>query len=109
MAKLARRAALTQLAALPFLGGLSVGASAAPASRRLVVIRLCGGLDGIAAVPPYGDRDYRDLRLARGTGELDRTGVIPLDGHFGLHPALAPLYPYFLRRELVVVTAVATP
>ena len=32
--------------------------ASAPTDRRLVVVILRGALDGLAAVPPYGDKDY---------------------------------------------------
>ena len=32
--------------------------AATPGDRRLVVVILRGALDGMAAVPPYGDKDY---------------------------------------------------
>ncbi len=73
--------------------------------RRLVVVLLRGGLDGLAAVPPVGDADYvsarRGLALEDGVGELD--------GFFGLHPALAGLLPLWQAGALLPVQAVATP
>jgi uncharacterized protein (DUF1501 family) len=82
----------------------------APTENRLVVCVLRGGMDGLSAVPPYGDRDYRSLRgplaiAAPGTGG----GAVDLDGFFGLHPALAPLQPFHAQRQLAVLHAVATP
>src|SRR5471030_250818 len=56
---------------------------------RFVFIILRGALDGLSAVPPYGDADYTRLReqLAIGTtGTAD--GALALDGHFGLNPGL---------------------
>src|SRR5579871_3983712 len=64
--------------------------AAAPTDRRLVVIILRGALDGLAAVPPYGDKDYASVRaqlaLQPGAG-----GIHDLDGFFGLNPALTNL------------------
>jgi uncharacterized protein (DUF1501 family) len=84
-------------------------AKAATESRFLVVV-LRGAMDGLAAVPPYGDRDYRGLRgdlaiAAPGKSE----GAIDLDGFFGLHPSLALLHDVYAKRQLAVVHAVATP
>jgi uncharacterized protein (DUF1501 family) len=82
----------------------------ATTESRLVVVILRGAMDGLAAVPPHGDRDYRGLRgdLAIGApGKSD--GAIDLDGFFGLHPALAPLHDVYAQRQLAVVHAVATP
>jgi uncharacterized protein (DUF1501 family) len=77
---------------------------------RLVVVILRGAMDGLAAVPPHGDRDYRALRgdlaiAAPGQGD----GAIDLDGFFGLHPSLAPLHDVYAKRQLAIVHAVATP
>src|SRR5882672_7818522 len=82
----------------------------ATTESRVVVVILRGAMDGLAAVPPYGDRDYRALRgdlaiAAPGQGD----GAIDLDGFFGLHPALAPLHDVYAKRQLAVVHAVATP
>ena len=33
-----------------------------PTDRRLVVVVLRGALDGLAAVPPHGDKDYVAVR-----------------------------------------------
>jgi uncharacterized protein (DUF1501 family) len=77
---------------------------------RLVVVILRGALDGLAAVPPYGDRDYAALRrdaALPGPGELN--GVLPLNGFFGLHPSLAFLQQCYAAKELTVLHAVASP
>jgi len=101
-----------------------LGASAAAASAampnvlfaatggqsRLVVVILRGALDGLAAVPPYGDPHYadlhRDLAIAA-PGAAD--GALDLNGTFGLHPAFEFLHQRYLARELVVFHAVASP
>jgi uncharacterized protein (DUF1501 family) len=79
-------------------------------SARLVVVILRGALDGLAAVPPYGDPDYlglhRELAIAA-PGVAD--GALLLDGTFGLHPSLAFLHERYLAGELAVFNAVASP
>ncbi len=92
------------------IGGLRVALAGAATDRRLVVVILRGGLDGLAAVPAYADPDYRAQRgplavAEPGTGE----GALDLDGRFGLHPALGPLHEMYRAGELVVFHAVATP
>jgi uncharacterized protein (DUF1501 family) len=78
--------------------------------RRLVVVVMRGALDGLAAVPAYGDPDYRALRGALALEAPDsKDGALDLDGRFGLHPALAALHEMYRARELVVFHAVATP
>ncbi|MEM7227613.1 MAG: DUF1501 domain-containing protein [Planctomycetota bacterium] len=76
--------------------------------KTLVVIFLRGGADGMNLVVPYGDRHYRSLRPTLGInapGQGDGA-AIDLDGYFGLHPALAPLMPYFQGGEAVAAHAV---
>ena len=46
--------------------------AAVPTDRRLVVVILRGALDGLAAVPPHGDKDYASVR---GALALDQTGT----------------------------------
>ena len=74
----------------------------APGDKRLVVILLRGGMDGLDVVRPVGDAAYGKLR-----GRDDAT--LDLDGYFGLNPGLAPMLPMFKARELSFVHAVATP
>jgi len=79
-------------------------------SSRLVVVILRGALDGLAAVPPYGDPDYaslhRDLAIASPGGA---DGALALNNTFGLHPALSFLHERYAAGELVVFDAVASP
>jgi uncharacterized protein (DUF1501 family) len=79
-------------------------------SARLVVVVLRGALDGLAAVPPHGDRDYADLHrelAIAAPGAAD--GALALDGTFGLHPSLGFLHERYLGGELIVFHAVASP
>jgi uncharacterized protein (DUF1501 family) len=93
--------------ALPFP---NLALAAAPTDRRFVFVVLRGGLDGIGAVVPYADADYRALRgeIALAAPGQDG-GAIDLDGRFGLHPAMAPLERLWREKQLAIVHAVATP
>jgi uncharacterized protein (DUF1501 family) len=85
--------------------GLSV--AAAPGDNRFVFIILRGGLDGLAAVQPYGDPALAVLRP-----ELARTpanGLIDLDGFFGLAQEFSGLADLWRQKELVLVHAVSSP
>ena len=79
-------------------------------SSRLVVVILRGALDGLAAVPPYGDPAYaglhRELAIAAPGGP---DGALALNNTFGLHPAFAFLHERFAAGELVVFNAVSSP
>ena len=113
MARLARREFLN-LTALAAGGALLTSrlafALAGTRPSRLVVVILRGALDGLAAVPPHGDRDYAALRrefALRAPGEPG--GALPLNGFFGLHPSLAFLERCYAVRELTVLHALASP
>jgi len=78
----------------------------APTDRRLVVVLLRGALDGLAAVPPLGDPLYREKRGDFALRAKSEGGsALALDPMFALHPALAPIHPYFAGRELMVMHA----
>src|SRR5271157_4490653 len=76
--------------------------------RRLVVLFLRGAVDGLNVVVPYGDPGYAASRpsIAIPSGE---GGAIDLDGHFGLHPALAALMPAWRQRSLAFIHAAGSP
>ena len=102
---LERRSFLTGAATLAALAAVRTAFAAAPTDRRFVLVLLRGGLDGLHALPPYGDRDYRRLRP---TLALAPDLALDLDGHFGLHPALGDLMPLYRAGELLLVPAAAT-
>src|SRR5690606_9416416 len=77
---------------------------ALPTDKRLIVVLLRGGMDGLAAVPPLGDKDYAAAR-----GKLALTDGLPLDGFFAFHPELAPLHALYKKKELTVFHGIASP
>jgi uncharacterized protein (DUF1501 family) len=87
--------------ALPRVAFAQVGAKG-----RLVFVLLRGGFDGLAAVVPYGDPDYRSLRSGFAFEESE---LLTLDDTFGLAPGLAPLRALWDGNELTVVHAMAIP
>lgn len=108
---IARRSLLLGAAAITLAAGTSrLALAAAETDRRFVFVLLRGGMDGLAAVAPYGDNDYARLRgnlaLAK-PGEAD--GGLDLDGFFALHPSLAAIHPWYKEGVLLPVHAVATP
>ena len=101
-----RREALQLLggiAALAGLPGLSLGAPSAN-ERRLVFVFLRGGMDGLSAVPAYGDPQYAARR-----GALAVEEPLRLDAIFGLSPYLAEMHKLYGAGELAVLHAAATP
>jgi uncharacterized protein (DUF1501 family) len=106
-----RRSLLGTGATLTLLAPFARLASAAPdPDARLVLVILRGGLDGLAAVPPYAEPSYAALRgpLALAKPGSDG-GALDLDGTFGLHPALTSLHALYRAREALVLHAAATP
>jgi uncharacterized protein (DUF1501 family) len=87
--------------------GRPMPARAASSAPRLVVINLRGGLDGLACVAPYGDRNLASLRsalMAPAVGQPD--GMLDLGGFFGLHPAMPNLHAMYMAGEAAMVHAV---
>ncbi len=85
------------------------GPSGAPAPR-LVVIFLRGAVDGLNVVAPYGERAYYDYRPTIAVPKPGtEDGLVDLDGHFGLHPALSPLTPLWQAKSLAFVHASGSP
>lgn len=77
--------------------------------RRLAVLILRGGMDGLAAVPAYAENAYASLRGSLAlAGPGRQNGVLDLDGFFGLHPKLSGLHKLYAEKELLVVHAVAS-
>jgi uncharacterized protein (DUF1501 family) len=76
---------------------------------RLIVVIMRGAVDGLAAVPPYGDPDYARLRGSLAIAAPGATdGALRLDNLFGLHPQLVFLSESFAAGELTVFHATAT-
>ncbi len=81
--------------------------AAMPGENRFVTIVLRGAMDGLDLVQPYGDPAYAALRPK--LGMTPDTGLLDLDGFFGLNPAAADLMPLWKSGELSFVQAVSTP
>src|SRR6516225_5834427 len=90
---------------LPF-GPAAWAATAEGGPRRLIVIFLRGAVDGLNVVVPYAEQTYYEIRPTIASGPPGtELGTLPLDGRFGLHPALAGLLPLWNDRKLAFVHA----
>ena len=78
----------------------------APYPPVLVCLFMRGAVDGLNVIVPHGDPSYYRERPRIAVPAAD---VIDLDGHFGLHPALAALKPLWDNRMLAAVHAVGSP
>jgi uncharacterized protein (DUF1501 family) len=89
--------------AAAFLPRIPLAATRTDARFVLVILR--GALDGLGAVPAYGDGNYASKR-----GQLAITAPAQkLDGMFALHPSMTHLYERFQQKELIVFHAIASP
>jgi len=74
--------------------------------KTLVCLFQRGAVDGLNMIVPHGDAAYyrERPRIA-----IPRSALVDLDGHFGLHPGLAGLGPFWEGGSLAVVHAVGSP
>ncbi|MEO8030634.1 MAG: DUF1501 domain-containing protein [Gemmatimonadota bacterium] len=72
----------------------------------LVCLFQRGAVDGLSMVVPHGEDAYyaERPRIA-----IPRNQVVDLDGHFGLHPALAALKPLWSNGSLAAIHAIGSP
>lgn len=78
-------------------------ASAGYSGDVLVVLSLRGGMDGLNVVVPHGDPSYLSWRPTIG---IPTGALLEADSMFGLHPALAPLVPFWRAGTFGAVHAV---
>jgi len=82
----------------------------AAGKKVLVCVFQRGAVDGLNMIVPHGDPFYYRERPRIGVPRPGQTGgVLDLDGHFGLHPALAPLQALYRGGALALVHAVGSP
>ena len=100
--------AVVGTAAVPsFLTRAAFGAVEGPLrNKRLVVIFQRGAADGLNIVIPHSDPRYYAMRPSI---NIPRKAVLDLDGHFGLHPSLAPFQPLWQQGHLAIVHAAGSP
>lgn len=108
--------ALVSFASAPSFLKRTVFGANLPATGKdapiLVAVFQRGAADGISMVVPFGDKNYYTVRPQiaipqpkNGAAE----SALDLDGHFGLHPALAPFKPLYDAGGLAIVHAVGSP
>jgi uncharacterized protein (DUF1501 family) len=82
-----------------------------PGGDILVTVFLRGGADGLNIVAPYFEDAYHRQRPTLGVASPNdnrapvTNRALDLDGKFGLHPALAPILPYYQNGQFAIVHA----
>ena len=95
------------LAAWAFMPrGASAGKTRDP---RLLIVVLRGGLDGLAAVAPFGDPDYERVRQGLIVPSDGPQAGIRLDNFFVLNPNMPVLARLYAKKEAIIIHAAATP
>ncbi len=97
-----------------FLTRAAYAARRAPGANAGRKVLICvfqrGAVDGLSVIVPHGDPHYYRERARIAVPRPGRAGgALDLDGHFGLHPALAPLLPLYRAGTLAAVHAVGSP
>ncbi len=81
-----------------------------PHGKRLIVVFLRGGIDGLNVVVPDQESAYYEARPKIGIPAAgEEEGVLDLNGYFGLHPALSSLMPLWQQKSLAFVHACGSP
>lgn len=106
-----KAAALSSMIFMPGVSGWAFGGSNSDVNtKKLIVILLRGGIDGLNVVIPYGDPNYYSLRPTIAVSKPGTpNGAIDLNSYFGLHPAMNPLMPYWQDKSLAFVHASGSP
>lgn len=91
-------------AASPLLTPVSL--ASAPGDRRLIVIILRGGMDGIDVLRPWGDRAFKELRPNRAQ---EQDNALQITDFHGVHAGLKDLLPLWNTGDLGFVQATSTP
>ncbi|MEJ0013608.1 MAG: DUF1501 domain-containing protein [Bauldia sp.] len=101
---ISRRSFLKATAVLTFAGLPNLSFAAEVNNRRLLVILLRGGLDGLAAMPAIGDPGLKGRRR-----HLMPDGLLKLDGFFALHPALSNIHDAYDNEQALLVHGASFP
>jgi uncharacterized protein (DUF1501 family) len=95
-----RRTFLGASATLSLAGAQSVLGATPHPHRRLLVILLRGGMDGLSAIPPIGEAGLAQIR----PGLVPKT-LLPGTSFFAVHPALPTFAGLLAKGEAVAVHA----
>jgi uncharacterized protein (DUF1501 family) len=77
--------------------------------KVLVLLFQRGAADGLSLVPPLAEPRYAAVRPTLAIPATGEGAALPLDGFFGLHPALGPLLPLWEEGQLALLHAAGSP
>lgn len=104
---MSRRTALLGLGAAFTMANARLAYAAPATAKRLVIMNVMGGLDGLNVVVPYGDPHLQALRASLIPGAPGtQGGMFDLTGYFGLHPSLPNFYQMYRDGQAMAVHAV---
>src|SRR5215469_13728512 len=72
----------------------------------LVVVQLTGGNDALNTIVPYGEGLYYDMRR---TVRIAQEDVLPIDDHFGFHPSMGAIKPFWDAGNMAVINGIGYP
>jgi uncharacterized protein (DUF1501 family) len=72
----------------------------------LVVVQLTGGNDALNTIVPYGEGLYYDMRRTVCIAQED---VLPIDDHFGFHPSMRAIKPFWDAGNMAIIAGVGYP
>ncbi len=102
---LTRRDFLKTTGASLFLAGMPIpGFTKDKPPGTISVILLEGGMDGLTAIPPFGDPDLLRMRKI-----ISPENYLKLNSFFGLHPSFKALAGLFANNQASVVHAASIP
>ncbi len=79
-------------------------------AKTLIVLFQRGAVDGLNLLVPHADPGYYAARSSIAVARPGQAGgALDLDGRFGLHPALAPLLPFWQAQRMTAVHAAGSP
>lgn len=89
-----------------FLRANTLSSSLNGSMKRLVVIQLSGGNDGLNTVAPYGEDEYYNNRMRIG---LKEESLLKIDHQFGFNPVLKGLYKLHQEGMVSILNSVGYP
>lgn len=101
---LSRRTFLKATAILSFAALPELSIAKSDPEARLLTILLRGGLDGMHAMPPIGDKLLAGLRPT-----INPDDRLPLDKFFALHPAFKTVHEMYKKNEALLIHGASFP